>query len=458
MSDLGVNPCRGLNEILDDSPDRYRLLALYTTEQERQTVPPPDATDQPISSLFEGSRLRRFYDRRPSMFPISTLGKRLNASDLGLPAGIEACRAIWVHVRFPSGLVLGVLGLSFDLRGSDAVSRSTTLVALRLRLDAERTTLPLGGHESALGPDFHQVLLVPQTHAAAFGPDPLAEDVQRLVATKTDGVRPGFQSARMPRDVNRYFGTIGAVTPGASVLGGQDEHVQRACVVAAMQAIAALASVRGLFDRAYSEIAAYRVTLTTTGAVRLDRSQAARLAEEVRALQLNLSYEVESHQEVRLCVPMLPVEEFHAELSSCLGMSNASRTTSRMVERLAAALDADLGRLSLEEADDHATRSRRVEAWVIGLTVLATVSVPITLILALLGSNVREITSADGSPPSIWQVRLIPYYAALVVIPAALGLAAWMVSRRSLGVDERTNRPRRSTSAQGHTSPTSGVE
>jgi hypothetical protein len=458
MSDPGVSPCRGLYEILDDTPDRYRLLALYTTDQERQAVPPPDASDQPISLLFEGSRLRRFYDRRPSMFPVSTLGKRLDAGALGLPAGIEACRAIWLHVRFPSGLVLGVLGLSFDLRGPDVVSRSTTLVALRMRLDFARATLPLGGDEDALGPDFHQVLLVPQSHAAEFGPDPLAEDVQRLVATQTDGVRPGFQSARMPRDVNRYFGMIGAVTPGASVLGGQDEHTQRACFVAAMQAIAALGSVRGLFDRAYSEIAAYRVTLTTSGAARLDRSQAARLAEEVRALQLNLSYEVESHQEVRLCVPLLPVEEFHAELSNCLGMANASRTTSRMVERLAAALDADLGRLSLEEADDNATRSRRVEAWVIGLTVLATVSVPITLILALLGSNVREITSPDGSPPSIWELRLLPYYVALVVIPAALGFAAWMVSRRSLGVDDRRARPHQSTAARGHSSPTSGVE
>lgn len=389
-----------------------------------------EPSDQPISALFDSSRFQSFYSGRSGMFPVSGNARDVDVADLGLPAGIENCRAVWVHLRFPSSLVLGALGLSFDLPIADRATRSATLVGLRQRIDAERSTLRLGGDEHALGPDFHQVLMIPPTHAEEFGLDPVGEDAQRLVATKTDGVRPDFQSARMPRDANRYLGTLAAITPGASVLGGQDEHIQRACLVAAMQVIASLASLRSIFDRAYVGIHLYRSTMTAPGTARLDRERTARLAEEIRTLQLDLSFEVESQQEVRLAVPLLPVEDFHADLSLSLGVARASHTTSRMIERLAAALDADLGRLSLEEAAETAARTRRVDAWVIGLTALATVSVPITLILALLGTNVSQVAPPDGRLPSLWEARLVPYYAALILIPAAVGCAAWFASRQ----------------------------
>ena len=445
MSD-GESGRRGLNEVLDDGTDRYRVVALYTMDTEHLPPRRSDAVEQPISALFEGSRFQRFYDRRPSMFPTSVAGETVAGAVLGLPDGIQDCDATWTLLRFPSGLFLGALALSFDVPVTDRATRSSILVRLRHRLDDERSALDLRGAQNAMGPDFHQVLLIPAMHAAEFGVDPLAEDAQSLVATKTSTARPNFQSARMPRDANRYFGTVAAVTPGASVLGGQDEHVQRACLVAAMQVMASLASLRSVFDRAYLEIGTYRLALTVSGTPRLDRQQATQLAEEVRVLQLDLSYEVESQQEVRLAVPLLPVEDFHADLAGCLGMSNASQTTARMVERLTAALDADLGRLGLEEAGDSAVRSRRVEAWAIGLTALATVSVPISLILALLGSNVREVAAVGGLKPSIWDARLLRLYAALILVPVSAGLTAWTLSRRVLRVEasrrDRSHRTR----------------
>jgi hypothetical protein len=441
MSD-GESFSRGLNQLLADGADRYRVVALYTLDTEHLPPPRNEDVEQPISALFEGSRFQRFYDRRPSMFPTSVAVQTVAGAVLGLPDGIQNCDATWTLLRFPSGLFIGALALAFDVPITDRATRSSTLVQLRHRLDAERSTLDLNGAQNAMGPDFHQVLLIPTMHAAEFGVDPLAEDAQRLVATKTSNVRPNFQSARMPRDPNRYFGTVAVLTPGASVLGGQDEHIQRACLVAAMQVMASLASLRSVFDRAYLEIGTYRMALTVHGTPRLDRQQATRLAEEVRALQLNLSYEVESQQEVRLAVPLLPVEDFHADLAVCLGISNASQTTSRMVERLTAALDAELGRLSLQEAADSAVRSRRVEAWASGLTVLATVSVPIALILAFLGSNVREVAAIGGVPRSIWDVRFLPLYAALILVPASAGLTAWALSRRVLR--DEGSRPDRS--------------
>ncbi len=418
-----------LFDLIAQAPTRYRVFALYTVTETHLLSPPPDFFDSPISMLFDGSRFQHFYVDRQTMFPMMGVWADIAATSLDLPSGITDWHAQWTLLRFPSDRIVVMVALNFllDVSGS---FRGPVLVQLRERLDGGRATLPLDGWQHDLGPDFHQVMMIPGEHAQEFGLDPLAEDVQRLIATKTEDVRPAFQSARMPRDANRYLGTVAAVTPGASVVGGQDEHVQRACLVAAMQIMGSMASLRAVFDRAYAEIGKHRRTLFAAGD-RLDRADVTRLAYDVRSLQLDLSFEVEAHQQVRLAVPLLPVEDFHHELTGCLGMTGASATTSRMIERLTAALDAELGRLSLEEAEVGAKRSRRAEAWVFGLTALASVSVPITLILALLGANVSEVANVDGRPPSIWEARFLPYYVVLLLIPTAFGSIAWFIWNRN---------------------------
>ena len=426
-----------LSALLLGPRTRHRSVTLWSTEW-RGEVPGRahglGRCGTPVHHLFAGESYARWYEAAEGQMPRVVHARRHEPGDLALP---HACAEIDVAVVWSllfglpfGGLVAGLL-LEYEDRRSPAQARA--IPALFEDVDRRRDELAFGssepvklidvcrdGHREAtdglrLGGDMHHVTcLAPAVVGDTLAPD--AHRLQRLVSRRDAPSRSGFLTARLPAEANRYPDAVAALTPGATVLGGQEAVLELAIVLSAVQALAALAALRQIQRRAFAALGELRAP----GSESSQRSWLEARSEELRDLEVDLSFGVEAYLDMRILVPSLPVEQFHSELVDALAIERGARVSGAMLTRLAAAIDAEETALGLVERD-------RADRWRAAAGTLGAVAIALSLLLSFMGINATEV---DGRRSLFDAGHYWPYWLALALLVAGTAGVGWTYARR----------------------------
>jgi len=321
-----------------------------------------------FGTLAVTDRYRAYFDRVALRLPCFACRDH-DPADLELPGAqrrdypAPAEVRTWIFAPPHGSPILGLaMRFADPALGSDP-SFSNRLLA---DIDGDRHLLHVGGEHLvpacmaaagnetwsqglALGPDFHNVTLLDQRHVPTRGIDFDFDLAQRLVARKDARSRADFRTVRLPAEANRYPGMLVATSPGASVVGGHPADLELSLVLSAVLALGSLASLRLVQQRAFEAVR----TLRADDPVDLDR-----WTYELREMELDLSFSVEANLDIRSLVPILPVEQFHRELTGALGLERAAGVTSKMLERVSTVVAATTAKqeLDIREREDHRWR------------------------------------------------------------------------------------------------------
>lgn len=427
---------------LGDDRTHICTVALYSTR------PPDDAREQamaglqcetPFAALLPEGLYKELLAGTSDQLPrITAFCPTVTIA--ALPEQVDLHHACTMLLSMPSGAHVVALWLTYEVRGREMFRPLPELYDV---IDAGRWSMMIrdtdllscavaGGtvvpDRLRLGPDFHAVTFLPPG-AWKTGDELDVDLAQRLVSRQDRPSRPAFITARLPPEANRYTDMLTAVTPGASAVAGHVEAACTALLLSAAEALACLSSLRQLQRRAFARL----TTLETEPDAETLEAQLATIeqdAGELRTLQLDLSFSVESFLDIRLLVPSLPVQQFHRELIEALAVPEGARVTAAMLSRLESAARARAQELAVQRdrnearaRQEHEDRRARTEN-VVGL--LAAIAIPITLIVGFLGANVSEV----GTTNSVWDARFYPWYAGFVVLPILAIVLALVFIRR----------------------------
>ena len=283
---------------------------------------------------------------------------------------------------------------------------------------------------------------LPERHQMVFSRDLVPEDyedlAQRLIYRADLPYRKDFSSIRYPPELNRRPGWLAAVGPYVSVICGQADFLENAIFISAVQGVAAAAQLRAIRQAAYADVALFR-SLEAQSSTRDRRRTLERIADQLGDLELELSYGVEATADLGLLVPSLRVESFHNALYDSIGLASKAATAGRMLQRLSAAIGAEL--TAIESIERRADDNRRLR-YAIAVGFVSAVAIPASLILAFLGINASQVSSHR----SMFSVHYLDMYVAvgaLILVGGVLSLGLWVRHRREARQHRATrSRPR----------------
>jgi hypothetical protein len=290
-------------------------------------------------------------------------------------------------------------------------------------------------------PERHQLVYIGNLYREAVA-DP--DEIQRLIYRADMDCRPEHVAVHYPSELNRRRESIAAVGPFVSVLSGQQEYIENAAFISAALLLSSAAKAREIRGAVYESLAelqgindAQRQS-EAIPEVRTLRSRLSRMAENIGAYQMQLTFGVDANGSIFLLIPSLRVDSFHRCLAGALDLPAHAETADHMVERLQRALAAQVSAVDQFEAQRGALRRART-AVAIGL--ITTVAVPISLFLSYFSGNFNELAVHH----SLFDVRdNIGIYVLLVMLVLLslltyAGLAVF--GRRSLKQTRRLQRP-----------------
>jgi len=435
-------------DVLDEPHARplHRLVCLYSTTG----VKAPKPSGIPATKVMNLGRFAPHHRSRPADVPW-VVGQGSLAPDAVRWRGAAA--SVSVHEleayvgRLRHGRVMLALRIEFDgpLRHAIALLREACFDRTELTVaregrslalfDALLETAPSGAIEREDGAGFdrdvHQIL------CAAAGADeftvrlagreirsPRRGPLARYVYRSDEDFRLEYAAFRLPAELNRRVGSAAAHGRGVTVLSGIAEPVENAAILTAVQLLAAASALREIRRRCDETLAALTEVRHRTVPLRERRAVLASLSNELSGMQTALSFEVESQIDA-VHVPEIVIEQYQASLAGTLGLALAAETTSKMLDRLTAAIAAASG--ALERIERESDDDRRYRA-TLALAVLSVLAVPATLLLGFYGINAREVKGDRSVVDTVyWPAWAV--LAAMCLIAAGVGLV--LVRRRS---------------------------
>jgi hypothetical protein len=281
-------------------------------------------------------------------------------------------------VRLPSGHPLACLSLNVDVELSELPAALISALELgpelQLRVaDEQPTTLHqtvnetasrIAGLRSALqsgdgaGGD-PRLLLSSEVHTMVFvrdGDDRLGHD-EELVRRLLGRVREQESSVRdpaivYPGEFNRGARTFGALRPGASVLAGHPEPVNRNALVSVLLLMGAASLLREARDEAYAVLDCvsenvqsphHRWSLLAADPL---EDEHARLA----AVEIAVAFHVETHLDMRRVISDAYLVGFHQCLASSLAIPQSVEAIHSITGQLDAAIRAVASRSTTRNA------------------------------------------------------------------------------------------------------------
>lgn len=264
----------------------------------------------------------------------------------------------------------------------------------------------------------HDDDLLPERHQLVFGEHPNVDDceeiVQHLVYRANLPYKKEYSIIRYPHELNRRPGWMAAVGPYVSVVCGHADFIENTIFLSAVQGVAAAAELREIRRTAYQDVKLFRPPDGDEISTQRRRKELERMANNLKDLEIELSYSVEAPADLGLLVPSLRVESFHNALFESMDLSAKSATVSRMLERLERAINAEL--TSIESAERRADEERRLR-WGVAIGFLSAVAVPVGIILAYFGINASEVNSNR----SIFDHHYLPVYVTVLAVMAIGG-------------------------------------
>jgi hypothetical protein len=272
----------------------------------------------------------------------------------------------------------------------------------------------------------------PERHQLVFcGPLPDAETeeiTQKLIYRSDLPYRKEFSAISYPHELNRRPGSTAAVGPYVSMLSNQQDYIENAALLSAIQAVASWVRLREIRETAYADLRLFRDTEPTRRSLLSRRHTLERVVNQLSDLELELSYTVESPADLEILVPSLRVASYHNALFDCMGLCGKAETVGRMLGRLDRSVRAEF--TAIESIERRADDDRRLR-WTVAVGFLSTVALPITLALAFFGVNAREV----DQKLSMFDSRYLPLYvfiAAIVALGVFLSLGLYLQQRLAL--------------------------
>jgi hypothetical protein len=124
--------------------------------------------------------------------------------------------------------------------------------------------------------------------------------------------------------------------------------------------------------------------------------------------------------------PSLRAESFHNALYESMGLADRAATAARMLQRLAAAISAEL--TAIESAERRADDNRRLR-YAVAIGFVSAVAVPVGLIFAFLSTSTSQVNRAW----SMFSHHYLAMYLAVIaimVIGGLLGVGLYIQQRR----------------------------
>jgi hypothetical protein len=337
---------------------------------------------------------------------------------------------VWLF-RLPSGQIVAVLSLDVSCELIDTIDLledcyfGDVQVGEQPLADYAHTLAARLGAECGSQRDF-----LPECHQMVLGGEQPAEEcedlLQRIVYRADLPYRKEYSAIRYPAELNRRPGWLAAVGPYVSVVCGHSGFVENAVFLSAVQAVAAAAQLRAIRQAAYADVSQFRDQEAAQGTTRDRRRTLERIADQLGDLELELSYSVEASADLGLLVPSLRVQSFHDVLYESMGMADKAATAGRMLQRLAAAISAEL--TAIESAERRADENRRLR-YALAVGFVSVVAIPASLLLAFLSINAPQV-NGDWSMFSHHYLGVYLFIVAVIVIGGLLAMVLWVQQRR----------------------------
>ena len=280
--------------------------------------------------------------------------------------------------------------------------------------------------------------LLPERHQLVFGdppaPDECEEVMQHLVYRADLPYNKEHSVICYPDELNRRPGWLAAVGPYVSVVCGHADFIQNTIFLSAVQGVAAAAELREIRQAAYQDVSLFRSPIGDGRSMQSRRKALERIADNLKGLEIELSYSVEAPADLGLLVPSLRVESFHKALFESMELLAKAETVSRMLERLGRAISAEL--TSIESAERRADEERRLR-WGVAIGFLSAVAVPAGIILAYFGINANEV----NPDRSIFDHHYLPVYITVLTVMTVGAMLAFSLYLQQVIRNRRQQRP-----------------
>jgi hypothetical protein len=267
---------------------------------------------------------------------------------------------------------------------------------------------------------------LPERHQLVFGvhPDPTysEEIAQRLIYRANLPYNKEYSAICYPHELNRRPGWMAAVGPYVSVVCGHADFIENTIFLSAIQGVAAAAELREIRHAAYQDVRLFRTSEQRYDSTQRRRRALERIADNLKELEIELSYSVEAPADLGLLVPSLRVESFHNALFESIDLSTKSTTVGRMLQRLARAISAEL--TSIESIERRADEERRLR-WGAAVGFISAVALPTGIILSYFGINADQVSPNR----SIFDHHYLPVYLtvfAVMLVGAFLALSIYL--------------------------------
>jgi hypothetical protein len=345
-------------------------------------------------------------------------------------AGQVTGARVWLF-RLPSGQLVAALSLDascdfpeiIDLL-EDCYFGDVLIAGMTAEAYLHAMAIQLGatdGAERGFLPERHQIVF-----DESPAPDDFDDMVQRLIYRTDLPYRKEHSAIRYPAELNRRPGWLAGVGPYVSVICGHPDFIENAVFLSAVQAVGAAAQLRAIRQAAYEDVRLFRDLEAADGTTRDRRRTLERIADQLGDLELELSYSVEATADLGLLVPSLRVESFHNALYESMSLASKAVTAGRMLQRLDAAISAEL--TAIESIERRADENRRIR-YAVAVGFVSAVAIPASLILAYLGINASQVDPNR----SMFDHRYLGMYlivAAVIVLAVVLSLGLYVQQRR----------------------------
>jgi hypothetical protein len=381
-------------------------------------------------------RFERYYRLSADQLPAVLHQEALDASTLRFarwqhPGTLTGARA-WLFAM-PSGQVVAafslevrcepieVIDLLEDCYFADVHVGEATITEYARAMAGQLGAVTTAGHD-----------FLPERHELVFDESPAAdgadgeEVIQRLIYRADQPYRREYSAIRYPAELNRRPGWLAAVGPYVSVICGHPDFIENSIFVSAVQAVAAAAQLRAIREVAHTNVRQFRSFEAADGSTQARRRTLERIADQLGDLELELSYSVEATADLGLLVPSLRAESFHNALYESMGLADRAATAGRMMQRLAAAISAEL--TAIESAERRADDNRRLR-YAVAIGFVSAVAVPIGLIFAFLSTATPQV-NRTWSMFSHHYLGIYLAVVAVIVVGALLWLGLLVQQRR----------------------------
>jgi len=422
----GQDPPLSDPRALSHLPHRsVRLITLYATSWRGEA---PKRRHLPLADQLPLGRLAPFYQRYAAELPRVLVDEPLDPTRAGFrrwrhgtPAGGRLRLLSMPSHQVIAGLAMDVAGelpevgdLVEDCARGEVTFGGQDVAELAAAAVAERAG---EADQAGITGVWHQIVVAPTP--------PRSRAVMEGILARASagyGGEPGVPS--YPAQLNR-LGAAAAITPYATVLCGQPEHVANAALIVAAQALANAVRLQDILDTLYHELRLFWEVDRSFQGTRRRRAALETITHRLARLELDLTVAVEAPTSIGMRVPSPLVREYQQQMYAALDIPVLADDASRMLRRLEATGRAELSSVTNIERRADEDRHQR---WAVAVGFVSTVAIPLSLILAFFSADVAEIDSSR----SMFHREYIWVYGAvalIVLVAIVVGVGTYLIQR-----------------------------